>query len=51
MGSRSWRARRERVLRELGLWRAWGAVPPAEDRAEPAVTYLPGGENYEEPRP
>lgn len=48
-GKKTWPSIRRRTLEEHGLWKAWGAVPPADERDDPLETYLPGGENYKEP--
>lgn len=44
---RFWRQRREKVLREHGLWDAWKCVPPAKEREHHVEAYLPGGEYYD----
>jgi len=43
----AWRAKREEVLKEHGLWSGWRCVPPKKDRKKPLEAYLPGGEEYE----
>ena len=48
-GDNTFRQKRRDNLKRHGLWKSYGAVPPAEQRDEPIETYLPGGENYEEP--
>jgi len=43
----AWRAKRETVLRECGLWETWRSVPPKRERDEPLAEYLPGGAHYD----
>ena len=47
LADRSWEGRREKVLKELGVWHKYKCVPPKKDREKPLEAYLPGGEEYD----